>query len=104
MDSLYFNTNDKNALFQELGIPDDFQGKIYESSNDWVLVWIGRVPADYETKISPEGIEYQAAKSYQSGFFFNIYLKGQNNMDYFTQRLSNATLLKEPTTPNSKLL
>jgi len=104
MDSLYFNTNNKNALFEELGIPDDFQASIYQSPNDWVLVWIGKLPEEFEPKGGADGIEYQAVKKWQNGAFFNIYLKGQDNMDYFTQRLVNGTLIKEPVTPNSILL
>lgn len=104
MDALYFNTNNREALFKELGIPDDFQGNIFESPDAWALVWIGKVPAAFETKVDAEGMEFEAVKQWKDGDFFNIYLKGQDNMDFFTQRLSNATLLKEPETPNSILL
>lgn len=103
MDALYFNTKNKDALFKELGIPEDFQGRIYESSDDWVLEWLGKLPAEMETKIDGDGTEYQVVKKWQDGEFFNIYLKGQDNMDFFTQKLVLATQLIAKT-PNAILL
>lgn len=119
MDALYFNTKNKEALFEELGLfrrvePTEeneaptkvslLEGDIYESPYNWAIVWIGKLPAQTETQIDDEGIEHEVVTDWQEGEFFNIYLKGQDNMDYFTQRLKNATLLKEPATPNMKLL
>lgn len=104
MDALFFKTINKEALLKELGIPLDFQGRIYQSPNDWVLEWLGKLPAEMETKIDGEGIEYEAVKKWQSGEFFNIYLNGQDNMDFFTQTLVSATQLIEPATPNATLL
>lgn len=119
MDALYFNTKNKEALFEELGLYSEvatgedneatgkvslLQGNIYESPNGWVIVWIGKLAAATETKVDDEGNEYEVVTEWQDGEFFNIYLRGQDNMDYFTQRLVNATLLTEPTTPNMKLL
>lgn len=104
MDALYFNTKNKEALIKELELPEDYAGGIYESPNGWAIVWLGKLPAHTESQIDDEGIEHEVVTEWQEGEFFNIYLKGQGNMDYFTQRLRNAVLLKEPTTPNMKLL
>lgn len=104
MDKLFFKTSNKNALFEELGIPSSFQGRIYESTENWVLEWLGKLPAEMEIKKDAQGIEYEAVKKWQTGEFFNIYLKGQDNMDFFTQRLVAATQLLEPETPNAILL
>lgn len=104
MDSLFFNTKNRDALFKELGIPEDFQGRIYESPDDWVLEWLGKIPAEMGTETDETGIEYQVVTKWQEGDFFNIYLKGQDNMDFFTQTLVFATQINEPDTPNSTLI
>ncbi len=104
MDALYFNTKNREALIEELGLPEDYTGGIYESPNGWAIVWIGKLAASTETKVDDEGIEYDEVTEWQEGEFFNIYLRGQDNMDYFTQRLKSAVLLTEPATPNMKLL
>lgn len=103
MDALYFKTDNRNALLKELGIPDEFQGKVYESPNNWVFVWIGKVPATYETRVDAEGLELRIVKDWKEGEFFNIYLKGQDNMDFFTQKVANANLIA-PETPSLILL
>lgn len=102
MDALYFRTDNKESLLQELGVPENFTG-IYESPNDWVIVWLGKLPKEMEEITDEEGLTYEVVKEWQKGEFFNIYLKGQNNMDFFTQELAGAELLKEPLTPNHKL-
>lgn len=102
MDELYFKTDNKESLLKGLGIPEDFTG-IYESPNNWVLVWIGKLPKETEEIIDKDGVTHEVVTKWQNGEFFNIYLKGQNNMDFFTQDLANAELLKEPLTPNHKL-
>lgn len=117
MDALYFKTNNKEALFEELGLiveqeteggdpfsVDLLRGGVYESPNGWAIVWLGKLPAYTETQVDDEGNEYEVVTEWQDGEFFNIYLKGQDNMDFFTQRLKNATLLTEPATPNMILL
>lgn len=103
MDALYFKTNNKNALFKELGIPENSTG-IYESPDSWVMVWLGKVPETTEKRKDGEGIEYEVVTKWKEGELFNIYLNGQDNMDFFTQRLINATQLSEPETPNNILL
>lgn len=117
MDALYFNTKNKEALLKELGLimeqetedgdpfsVDLLRGGIYESPDGWAIVWLGRLPAHTETQVDDEGNEYEVVTEWQEGEFFNIYLKGQDNMDFFTQALRNATLLQEPATPNMQLL
>lgn len=104
MDALYFNTKNKEALFEELGLPEDYAGGIYESPDGWAIVWIGKLAASTGTKVDDEGMEYEVVTEWQDGEFFNIYLRGQDNMDFFTQALRNATLLQEPATPNMQLL
>ena len=117
MDALYFNTKNKEALLKELGLiveqetedGDPFsvnllRGGIYEHPGGWAIVWLGRLPAHTETQVDDEGLEREVVTEWQEGEFFNIYLRGQENMDYFTQRLVNATLLTEPATPNMKIL
>ncbi|WP_433863124.1 hypothetical protein [Sphingobacterium thalpophilum] len=121
MDALYFNTNNREALLKELGLIQEvyledgtmeeyslLKGGIYEHVYGWVIVWVGKIPAATEIQkiIDEDGTEHdhEVITEWHQGDFFNIYLKGQDNMDYFTQRLLNATLLKEPETPNSILL
>ena len=102
MDALYFNTENKNSLLSELGVPIDFNG-IYESPNQWVLVWLGKLPEKTIQEEDENGLLIEEVIEWKEGEFFNIYLIGQDNMDYFTQELANATLLKEPLSPNHKL-
>ena len=112
MDVLYFNTNDKQALIEELGLEKIVDGAdkeisngfLYEHADGWALMWIGKVPLSSKYEVDEHGVESEAVTEWQDGDFFNIYLIGQENMDYFTQRLKNAVLLKEPQTPNFKLL
>ncbi len=102
MDALYFRTDDRESLLQELGVPEDFNG-IYESPDNWVLIWLGRVPKTVEQQTDEEGLTFDVVTEWQQGEYFNIYLKGQDNMDYFTQEFGVAELLSEPATPNHRL-
>lgn len=102
MDALYFNTQNTESLLQELGVPDDFNG-IYESPNGWVIVWLGKLPKKVEHRTDDEGMDYEVVTEWQTGEFFNIYLNGQKNMDFFTRDLGGAELLREPLTPNHRL-
>lgn len=112
MDVLYFNTNDREALIEELGLEKIVEGSgreisngfLYEHADGWALMWIGKVPLSIKYEVDENGVESEAVIEWQDGDFFNIYLIGQENMDYFTQRLKNAVLLKEPQIPNFKLL
>lgn len=104
MDALYFNTKNREALFEELELPYDYTGGIYESQANWAIVWLGKLPAQNQINLDDQGFEYELVTEWQEGEFFNVYLRGQDNMDYFTQRLNNATLLNEPVSPNMELL
>lgn len=95
MDALYFNTKNRDALFEELGIPLDAP-TIFDSGRDWVIQWIGKLPL--VTEMDEDGVE--EVTEWQEGEFFNIYLKGQRNMDYFTTGVNQAVqILPEPKTP-----
>lgn len=110
MDTLYFNTTEVEDLLVELGLHRDpeikdgryFNGHLFEDKTQgWALVWIGRIPDEVTIVEDEGGVEREEIVSWQPGEFFNIYLKGQPNMDRFTN-LGKATLLK-PETPNSKI-
>ena len=104
MDSLYFKTTNKDALLNELGIPSEIP-TFYDSGRDWIIHWIGKLPLHTENRIDEEGVEYEEIVEWQKGEFFNIYLKGQDNMDYFTKSVKSAVqILPEPNTPNYTLL
>src|SRR5690606_27166368 len=104
MDSLYFKTTNKEALLNELGIPSEIP-TFYDSGNDWIIHWIGKMPLRTEKTIDDEGIEYEEIVEWKEGEFFNIYLRGQDNMDYFTKSVKSAVqILPGPNTPNYTLL
>lgn len=104
MDSLYFKTTNKDALLNELGIPSEIP-TFYDSGRDWIIHWIGKMPLRTEKVIDDEGIEYEEVVEWKEGEFFNIYLRGQDNMDYFTKSVKSAVqILPEPNTPNYTLL
>lgn len=103
MDQLYFKTTNKEALLNELGLPLDMP-TFYDSGNDWILHWIGKIPQS--TEVINEGTEdEEVLVEWQEGEFFNVYLKGQSNMDFFTKSVKSAVqILPEPNTPNYTLL
>lgn len=104
MDSLYFKTTNKDALINELGIPSEIP-TFYDSGQDWIIHWIGKLPLHTEKRIDDEGMGYEEVVEWQEGEFFNIYLRGQDNMDYFTKSVKSAVqILPEPSTPNYTLL
>lgn len=112
MDVLYFNTNDRQALIEELGLEEIVDrgdkeisnGFLYEHADGWAIMWIGKVPLSSKYDFDEQGVESEIVTEWQEGDFFNIYLLGQDNMDFFTQRLKHAVLLTEPQSPNFKLL
>lgn len=104
MDALYFNTENRDALFQELGITENFHG-IYESPDGWVMVWLGKLPKMTESIKDTNGLDHLMVTEWQDGEFFNIYLKGQKNMDFFTREVKAAVqILPQPKSPNYTLL
>lgn len=104
MDALYFNTKNKEGVLTELGVPLDAP-TFYDSGKDWICQWVGKMPKTTETRIDNEGQEYEHVIEWQEGEFFNIYLIGQDNMDYFTKSLKSAKqILPDPRTPQVTLL
>ena len=104
MDALYFNTETRDALFQELGITENLNG-IYESPDGWVMVWLGKLPKMTVSIKDVNGLDRLMVTEWQDGEFFNIYLKGQKNMDFFTRAVKAAVqILPQPNTPNYTLL
>jgi len=104
MDALYFNTKNKEGVLTELGVPLDAP-TFHDSGKGWIIQWVGKMPKSFETKVDAEGQEYQHVTEWQEGEFFNIYLNGQDNMDYFTKSLKSAKqILPEPNTPQVTLL
>lgn len=103
MDALYFYTEDRSSLLLELGI-EGFSGGVHEDGRGWTIVWIGKRPAETVTRTNPYGIDYEEVLDWEDREYFNIYLTGQENMDFFTQRLMSAVQLPEPKTPDLKLL
>lgn len=103
MDALYFKTTNKDALLNELGIPSEIP-TFYDSGKDWIIHWVGKMPLS--TEVLNGGTEEEELRIvWQEGEFFNIYLKGQDNMDYFTKSVKSAVqILPEPNTPNYTLL
>lgn len=104
MDSLYFKTTNKEALLNELGLPSEIS-TFHDSGKDWIIQWIGKLPLRVEKRIGDDGIEYEEIVEWQEGEFFNIYLRGQDNMDFFTKSVKSAVqILPEPGTPSYTLL
>ena len=103
MDSLYFKTTNKEALLNELGLPSEIP-TFHDSGDDWIIHWIGKIPL--YTEVINEGTEdEQVIVEWQEGEFFNVYLRGQDNMDFFTKSVKSAVqILPEPKTPNYTLL
>ncbi|WP_316743444.1 hypothetical protein [Pedobacter antarcticus] len=102
MDPLYFKAHDKDLVLQELGLHTDparqdekfFDGNVYETP-DFLLVWVGKKPREIDQ-------ETGEILSWQQGDFFNVWVRGQAMMDFFTD-LRTAQLLPQPSTPDLTL-
>lgn len=104
MDILYFNTKNKEGLLTELKVPLDAP-TFYDSGQNWVLQWVGKLPKSYVDKVNEEGDIVQEVTEWHEGEFFNIYLSGQENMDYFTKYVKSAKqILPNPKNPSITLL
>lgn len=103
MDTLYFKTKSKEGVLSELGVPTDAPS-IYDSRNGWVLHWVGKLPKSTTYEKDEEGNDVPVIEWHED-FFFNIYLRGQENMNYFTKSFKAGQLINpEPNTPIIKLL
>lgn len=103
MDVLYFKTKSKAGVLSELGVPMDAPS-IYDSGNGWVLHWVGKLPKSTTYEKDEEGNDVPVIEWHED-FFFNIYLRGQENMDYFTKSFKAGQLINpEPNTPIIQLL
>lgn len=103
MDTLYFKTKNKAGVLSELGVPTDAPS-IYDSGNGWVLHWVGKLPKSTTYEKDEEGNDVPVIEWHED-FFFNIYLRGQVNMNYFTNSFKAGQLINpEPNTPIIKLL
>ena len=107
MDPLYFRTESKEQFLTALRLHEDpsledgkFFNGIYEEP-DFIAAWIGKIPATYKTVETEEG-SMEVVDTYQHGYYFNIWVKGQEAMDRFIQ-LPGSKLMPAPNTPNLKL-
>lgn len=102
MDALYFKTYDRELVLQELGLHTDpsieggkfFDGKVFEMPN-YLLVWIGK-------KAETVDPETGSVTKFHDGEFFNVWVRGQEMMDFFVD-LRTASLLPVPSSPDLKL-